>query len=398
MAVPRHRRALLLAGILFIAFNLRPTLASVGPLVGELRLATGLSHTSLGVLTTLPLLAFGVVSNFTPLVTRLLGFGGALAAALALIALGGSVRAFGSVAFLFAGTALLGVGIALGNVLLPALVKRDFAHRSGSMTSLYSSIMALGASVAAGISFPLTAHLGWRGVLAIWSVPAVLAFLVWLPQLKASPRVARGALPQAGSRPRPWRSPLAWQIAAFMGFQSMTFYVFLAWLPDLLQSRGMSPEAAGWMLALSQATGILGSATVPIIAGRRPDQRYAIWLMAGLEGIALAGFLLGPLSGLMTVWVAVVGFALGGTFGLALLFLVLRSPDTETTTQLSGMAQAVGYSLAAAGPVVVGFLYDLTAGWRVPLIFLFAIWAGKILTGVPASREGTIGHRPQAHA
>lgn len=388
--VSSHRRALLLAGILFIAFNLRPTLASVGPLVGEIRAATGLSHAALGLLTTLPLLAFGVVSNFTPFVTRLLGFGGALAAALALVTAGGSLRAFGSTAALFGGTAVLGVGIALGNVLLPALVKRDFAHRSGSMTSLYSSVMALGASVAAGVSYPLTAYFGWRGVLGFWAIPAALAFLVWLPQLKPGRPGSHPTRPRRGSLRLLWRSPLAWQVAAFMGLQSMTFYVLLAWLPDLLQSRGMTPETAGWMLALSQATGILGSAIVPIVAGRVHDQRSAVWIMGAFEGVALAGFLFDSLAGLTALWVSIVGFALGGTFGLALLFLVLRSPDTEATTQLSGMAQSIGYTVAATGPVVVGFLYDLTAGWLIPLLFLVVVWVGKLASGLRAGRAETI--------
>src|SRR5690606_6729259 len=148
--------------------------------------------------------------------------------------------------------------------------------------------MALGASIAAGVSVPLAARLGWRLALGVWAVPAVLAFLVWLPQLKAGPPGSGGAGARRGAPRTVWRSPLAWKVAAFMGFQSMTFYVLLAWLPDLLQSRGMAPGAAGWMLALSQATGILGSATVPIVAARRPDQRSAVWVMGILEAVALA--------------------------------------------------------------------------------------------------------------
>ena len=390
----RHRRGLLLAGILLIAFNLRPTLASVGPLVGEIRTDTGLSNTALGLLTTLPLVAFGVVSNVAPAVTRTLGFGGALAAALILISAGGAVRALPASAFLFGGTILIGVGIALGNVLLPALVKRDFAHHSGSMTSLYSSVMALGASVAAGVSFPLARMTGWRPVLALWAIPAVVGLLVWLPQLKRRAAETRAARPSSAARRALWRSTLAWQVAAFMGLQSLTFYVLLAWLPDLLQSGGMRPGAAGWMLALSQATGILGSATVPIAAGRHADQRAAIWLMGLLEGVALAGLIIAPTSALAAVWVSLIGFALGGTFGLALLFLVLRSPDTDTTTRLSGMAQSVGYTVAAVGPVIVGLLFDLTREWLVPLLFLVVVWAGKVWTGLRAGAPGAVQPPP----
>lgn len=389
----RHRRLLLIAGIVLVAFNLRPTLASVGPLVGEIRADTGLSNAALGLLTTLPLLAFALVSNVTPRVTRRLGFGGALLAALALIGAGGGVRVLGGAPLLFGGTVLLGVGIALGNVLLPALVKRDFAHRSGSMTSLYSSVMALGASVAAGLSYPLSRMIGWRGVLALWAIPAVVAMMVWLPQVKARPAREDGA--DAGTTPRPrvalLRAPLAWKVAAFMGFQSLTFYVLLAWLPDLLQSRGMDAETAGWMLALSQATGILGSAVVPVVAGRRDDQRFAVVAMGVMEGIALLGLMVEALAGWLIVWVSLIGFVLGGTFGLALLFLVVRSGDTDTATRLSGMAQAIGYGIAAVGPVVVGVLHDISGGWMVPLFFLVMVWLGKVWSGMEAGRVGVVG-------
>lgn len=386
----RFRRLLLLAGILLIAFNLRPTLASVGPLVDDIRAATGLSSTALGLLTTLPLLAFAAVSALTPWVTRALGFGGALLAGLVLIGAGGVLRAVGGVTLLFAGTALLGVGIALGNVLIPALVKRDFAHRSGSLTGMYSAIMALGASLAAGVSVPLAEVIGWRGVLAAWALPTIPAILLWIPQLKASPRPRRAVGESEGPPRRLLRSSLAWQIAAFMGLQSMTFYVLLAWLPDLLQSGGMSASGAGWMLSISQATGILGSAAVPVLAGRLPDQRSSVWLMGAIEAVGLAGLSIDALSGLTWLWVGLMGIALGGTFGLALLFLVVRSPDTETTTRLSGMAQAIGYGLAAVGPVLVGLLYDLTMAWTLPLLFLAVVLIGKVVTGLLAARDAVI--------
>src|SRR5690606_1657364 len=257
---------------------------------------------------------------FTPAVTGRLGFGGALAVALGLVASGGLARAFGPPALLFGGTALLGIGIALGNVLLPALVKRDFAHRSGFMTSLYSSVMAVGATIAAAVSFPLSIRIGWRGVLAGWSLPAVVALIVWLPQLRMSPPEEDRGRTLSGGRNSIWRSRLAWEVAAFMGLQSMTFYVLLAWLPDLLQDGGMTPATAGLMLAISQATGIAGSALVPVAAGRLRDQRGMVWLLGVLEGVALTGLIYDAVSPLTVVWVAIIGVALGGTFGLALLF------------------------------------------------------------------------------
>lgn len=382
------RQGLLLAGIVLIAVNLRPSLAAVGPLVAEIRAATGLSHAALGLLTTLPLLAFGCVSALTPVVTRRLGIEGALAMALVLLGLGTAVRVSPSVTLLFAGTAVLGVGIALGNVLLPALVKRDFAEHSGPLTSLYSSAMGLGAALAAGVAVPLASQVGWRESLGAWAILAGIALAVWLPQLRRRTIPQQRASVLASLRDL-GRSRLAWQVAVFMGLQSLTFYVMLAWLPDLLQSRGLGAEEAGWMLALSQATGIVGTALVPLWAGRLADQRRIIWTLAAIEAVAIVG-LLSPTPSLAMVWVSLLGFVLGGSFGLALLLLVLRAADAETATALSGLAQSVGYLIAATGPTLFGFLHDLTHGWTVPLLSLFAVLAAKIVAGLGASKPGEV--------
>ncbi|GAB5534591.1 MAG: MFS transporter [Rubricoccaceae bacterium] len=383
----RHgSRALLIAGIILIALNLRPALAALGPLVADIRDATGLSNSALGLLTTLPLLAFGAVSVFTPVVTRRLGVEGALGLALILIGVGTGVRYVPSVSLLFGGTLLLGIGIALGNVLLPALVKRDFPHRSGSMTSLYSSVMGIAATTAAGISVPLASAIGWRGALAAWTVVAGIALVLWLPQMRhrhtrPQPRgTALDGLRTLG------RSRLAWMVALFMGLQSLTFYVILAWLPDLLQSRGMSAADAGWMLALSQGAGIVGSATFPLWASRMRDQRPIIWFIVVIEGLSLGGLFL-PGTDLVALSVTALGLVLGGSFGLTLLFLILRADTSETATALSGMAQSVGYLVAATGPPLFGWLYDLSGGWVIPLGSLLVVLVLKLIVGLPAASD-----------
>lgn len=380
----RLRRSLLLAGIVLIALNLRPALASVGPVIGAIREATGLSNVALGLLTTLPLLAFAVFSPLTAQVTRRLGIEGTLGAALLLLTGGILLRTLDAVPLLFLGTLLLGIAIAFGNVLLPSLVKRDFPEKSGVMTSLYSSAMGAGATIAAGVSVPLAAGLGWRGALGLWAIPAVVALLVWLPQLRAR------TLPRhTGSLGESFRtlgrSGLAWQVALFMGLQSFTFYVLLAWLPEILQSRGMSAEDAGWMLALSQGTGMLGSLLIPLWAGRRHEQQGIVWALGALEGVSLLGLLL-PGTALAPLWVSLIGFALGGTFGLALLFIVLRTADAETATELSGLAQATGYLLAATGPALFGLLHDVLRTWWGPLLFLMLVLGGKLVAGLGAAR------------
>jgi len=380
------RRWLLILGIVVVALNLRPALASVGPVIADIRGDTGLSNAALGFLTTLPLLAFGFLSLFASVVSRRVGLERAVAIGLVLIALGTVARAAPSVGVLYGGTLVLGIGVALGNVLLPALAKRHFPERSGAITSLYSSMMGLGATAAAGLTVPIAEVVGWRWALGIWVVPAVLGLVVWLPQLsgESSTRPIREVKIGAFGR-----SPLAWQIALFMGLQSLTFYVVLAWLPDLLQSRGLSEAAAGGLLAVSQATGVVGTALIPVWAGRLRDQRSIIWTLTVLEAVGWAGLLL-PGGELAIVWVGLLGFILGGTFGLALTLLVLRSSDAESAGELSGMAQSVGYLIAAAGPPIFGWLYDVSGGWTVPLWFLLAVLVGKVAAALPAGRPGDV--------
>lgn len=381
---------LLIAGILFIAFNLRPALAGVGPLVDQIRNSTGLSNSMLGLLTTLPLLAFGVVSSFTALFTRRFGIGGTLLGAMFLLAAGIGIRSLNGMLPLYLGTILFGVAIAFGNVLLPSLTKWKFSSKSGFITSLYSSVLGIGSSLASGISVPLADRCkwGWRGSLAIWALPALLAFFIWLPELNRlkntePQRSYRKAMKELG------KSTVAWKIAVFMGLQSLTFYVILAWLPAILHGRGYNDEFSGWMLSLSQATGILGSLFIPLWAGKRTDQRSVVTFLAVLETIGILGLIF-PQIGLVSIWVSLIGFVLGGTFGLALLFIVLRSKDAQATTELSGMAQSIGYLIAATGPIIFGSLFDLTGNWNDSLILLLLIVFLKLYTGLGAAKKSQL--------
>lgn len=380
----------MLIGILFIAINLRPALASVGPLIDDIRHVTGLSNSWLGLLTTLPLFAFGVVSTLASLFTKRFGIGLTLLGAMFLLTSGILLRTIDWIPALYGGTLLLGVAIAFGNVLLPSITKNNFPDNAGFITSIYSSVMAAGASLSAGLSVPL-AHqfgLGWRGSFGVWASLSFIAFFVWLPQVWRLKKNIASRNYFEGIK-KMSRSSLAWKVALFMGLQSFTFYVVLAWLPSILQSRGYDAEFSGWMLSLSQITGIAGSLIIPTLAGRQKNQRSIVALLLVIELISLVGLLF-PQLGFSALWVSLLGFVLGGSFGLSLLFIVLRSTDTESATELSGMAQSAGYLIAAVGPLLFGTLFDFTGSWFYPLILLIGIAAIKFYMGLGAAKANTV--------
>jgi MFS transporter, CP family, cyanate transporter len=390
MSPEQNRKLFLILAIALIALNLRPAISGVGPLIGEIRSDTGLSNTLLGMLTTLPVLAFGVFSVLTPLFTRKLGTEGTMTLALLLVGGGTLLRVAPSLPPLFLGTIILGVGIALGNVLLPGIVKKSFPGRYGLVTGIYSSMLGAGATLASAVSVPLSqgAGLGWRWALGIWAVAAGVALIFWLPQMKRNipvqtRRGLRSALQQLGS------SRLAWSISVFVGLQSLTFYTVIAWLPEILIERGMNPESAGFILALTQGTGVLGTLIIPAWASGRQRQRLPIVILVVMEMISILGLMNQNLF-LVELWAAMLGFCLGGSFGLALLFIVLRTTDTESANELSGMSQSIGYTLAAAGPALFGGLYDLSGSWTIPLFLFLIIAVIKLISGWRAGRDDTV--------
>ncbi len=387
----RFRVALVVFGILLLAANLRPALTSVAPLIGQIRADAGLSNAMAGLLTTLPLLAFGVLSPVAPRLARRFGMERVLLAGLLVLAAGILLRSQGAVATLFLGSAALGAAIAVGNVLLPGLIKRDFPGRTGLMTSVYSTALAVSATLAAGVSFPLAqqAGIGWRGSLALWAVPALVAALAWVPQLRDDrPDYAPTRTPlRVGGL---WRSALAWQVTLFMGLQSLAYYVTLTWLPEILREGGMSAASAGWMLALAQAVAILSMFLAPVIAGRRPSQHGVVAVSAALNGAGILGLMVAPdTAGVL--WIVLLGLGQGACFSLALTFFALRASDPEHSAALSGMAQSVGYLFAAFGPSLFGLLRDATHAWKVPLILLFVIVVGILISGLGAARDAQVG-------
>ncbi|MER7080402.1 MFS transporter, CP family, cyanate transporter [Saccharopolyspora kobensis] len=383
---PGSGRVLLVWGLLVVAANLRPALTGVGPVLDRVQADLGLAPGAAGLVNAVPLLAFAVVSPVVPRLAARFGPERLLGIALGVLALGIAVRWFPAVGPLFAGTVLIGAGIAVGNVLLPSLIKRDLPTSVGLLTSAYATVMGGVAAVASGLAVPIgeVAPGGWATALGCWIVLAAAALALWLPQCR-SPR----ALVEA-PRPRlPWGSALAWAVTAFMGLQSLGFYVAVTWLPQVFQDGGMSAAAAGWLLFLFQAVAVLTGSAVPAVLRGARDQR-AVSVACSL--VVLVGYLgLLVMPGWAVLWSFLLGLGGGACLVLALAFLGLRAPDAAGAGALSAMAQSVGYLLAAVGPVLFGLLRSTGSGWQAPLALMCVTAAAQTAAAVVAGR-GTVPH------
>ncbi|MEZ0493966.1 MFS transporter [Kineococcus sp. TBRC 1896] len=386
--VPRRTVVLLLAGLLLVACAMRSPITGVGSVLPLVSDDLGLSAAAAGALTSLPLVAFAASSLVVPKVAARLGARTTLVLAMFLLTAGSALRWVPGVAPLFAGTALLGIAIAVANVLMPALVRAEFPGRTALLTSGYVVLMQVVGSLASGVSVPVSQTVagGWRTALVVWAAPALLAALLWLPLVRG--RRGAGAV-QAHAR-TPWRSPLAWAVTAFMGTQSMLFYVLLSWLATIARDRsGLDATASGVLLSELQVVGVVGSLLVPAIAGRSVHRTRWVAVAATLcsaTGILL--LLLAPAAAVAAV--GLVGLGGGGSVVLALAAISARAADAPTAAALSGMAQAVGYLAAAVGPVAFGALHSATGDWTVPLAALVAVALVQLVPAWTAHRDATV--------
>lgn len=380
---------LLISGIVLVAFNLRPAITSVGPLVGIIQEDVGLAHWSAGLLMSIPLISFAVMSSLVPRIAARLSNEKTLLLGLVILLVGICIRSISMTLFIFFGTLLIGVGIAIGNVLLPVVVKEKFPQKFGLMTSIYSTSMGLFASLASGISIPL-AHdlrLGWDGALIVWGIPTIIAIVVWILLIRLNPAKDNAVKSIRISAKQIWRSPLAWKIALFMGFQSSLFYITMSWLPEILYNYGISRGTAGWLLSFTQIVGVPVSFLVPILAGRLRSQVWIAFALGMCSIVGYAGLWMGSSYPMMILSIILIGIALGGNFPLALSYIGIRARNGNQAAELSGMAQSTGYMLAAIGPILIGYLYDMAHVWTIPLITLIIISGVVMMFGMLSGRD-----------
>jgi MFS transporter, CP family, cyanate transporter len=381
----------LLTALLLVAANLRPALTSVGPLIDLIRQDLRLSATAAGLLNSLPLFAFAVFSPLAHAANRI-GIERALMLAMLALIAGILLRSMGSAVGLFGGTILLGAAIAVGNVLLPSVIKRDFAHRVGTITTAYAIVLGLTAAIASGISVPLARVLpgGWQSALAFWALPTAIAIIPLALRLRADVIAEDTNKVYAPAVPI-WRSLIAWQVTIFMGLQSFSYYVAVSWFPSVLQDIGYTPGAAGWIVTLFQIVALAATLAMPSLIKRGPDQRLLAVVTPLLLVVAILGLVAAP--GAALFWVTLMGLGNGPTMILALTFFGLRTRDHREAAALSLMAQSIGYFIAALGPVAFGLLHDISHGWTVPLIALAASLIIQSFAGYGAGRNTHVGLR-----
>jgi MFS transporter, CP family, cyanate transporter len=394
---------LLVVAVAAAGFNLRTAVTSPPPLFPDMQTELHLSSATLSLLAATPVICFGVVSAFAAWLNRRYGEEPILLVALILLTAGLLLRGAAPGVMLFPGTILAASAIAVLNVLLSSMAKRRWPERAGLLIGIYLTTLSVGAILSSLLSVPLYRSSGesLRLALGIWAIPAALAVLLWLPQLRY--RTAGVAPPADGQpavdgKPGPataragikvYKYALTWEVTAFMGLQSLLYYAALSWLPTIFQDRGTSAVTAGNLLALMGVGNLATSLVVPVLAHRRPSQGALV--VPSLIGTAagLAGCLWAPL-GTAPAWVLVLGVSQGSCLGLAIFFMLARAPDAGVAASLSAFSQSVGYLVASVGPLMVGLLHSATGSWNIPVALLLVLCAAELATGVLAGRPLTL--------
>ncbi|MFF1697521.1 CynX/NimT family MFS transporter [Streptomyces sp. NPDC058257] len=388
---------LVIVGIVLAALNLRPGITSLGSLLEEVRDGLGMSGTLAGLLTSVPPLCFAVFGVMAPRLARRFGPSAVVCAGMVAIATGLAIRPFlgGTVGFL-AASALALMGIAVSNVLMPVIVKRWFPDRVGSMTGLYSMALALGTSLAAAITVPMTDAMGgsWQTGLAVWASLAVVAVVPWLPLVRdrsaasAAPEHISSTVRQEDADLRITRSRTAWALACFFGLQATAAYITMGWMPQIFRDAGVPAGQAGVLLAVIMAMGVPLAFVIPRVATRLTNQGPVVVVLGACGLAGYAGLYLAPQGGAW-VWALLLGVS-NCAFPLALTMVGMRAKSSVGVAKLSAFAQSTGYLISIPGPLLVGVLYQHSGGWGLPIALMAGLMVPQIVVGILAGRNRTV--------
>ncbi len=386
----RESAVALIVAVCLVAANMRPTITAIGPVLDQIGADTGLATGALGLIAAVPLVAWAVVSPIASDLSARFGLSRTVLWSLVLLTVGTVVRSLpGPTLSLWLGIGIIGVALAVVNVLMPAVIKRDFPGHVAGMMAVYTALLGGFGAVASGVVVPVSRigepAIGWRGALLITGgVLLPFAIAAWAMFTRGRDRRANTDTPARGIRSRIWRDPVAWTVAAYMALQSATFYMLVTWLATLSTSIGRSPVVAGFDVAIYQIVTIVGSLSVPLLLrGRAKPFVPALIPVLGIVGTI--GLMVAP--GAIVLWAVLLGLSSGASLGMSLTLMAQRARHHDASAALSGMAQSVGYVVAALGPVTFGALHAASGGWMLSLVLLLVVMVAQALTGVFAGRD-----------
>lgn len=375
----RWGRGLVLVSIVLLAFNLRPAAVSIGPLLTEIRDALGMSSTTAGVLTALPVVAFAGFGALAPRVAHRLGPHRLVLLSLLAVAVGIAVRSRVGDSALFLLLSLLALaGMASANVLLPSLVRRHFPRNVGLVTAGYTTALAIGLTSASVLSVPVaSAYDDWRAGIAVWSLTAAVAAVPWiLLALREQPKQGTDAAGPSGptyTLKQIAHTRLGRRMALYFGMQSLMAYSIFGWFANIYRDAGFSRDEAGILLGVITGVSIPLSFLLPVLASRLKNLEPLMWMVMVCYPIGFLGLISAPVT-FAYPWAVLVGIG-SSTFPLVLAMIALRARTPEGTAALSGFTQSAGYLIAIIGPFGVGVLHDLFNSWTVPLLALTVLVA-----------------------
>lgn len=379
----------LFVAVCLVAANMRLSITAVGPLLDQIGTDTGLSVSTLGLIAAVPLVAWAAISPFALGLSLRFGMSRVVLVSLLVLLAGTVVRSLpGPTVSLWLGTILIGLALAIANVLMPAVIKRDFPARVPVVMAAYTGLLggmgAIGSGVAVPLSYLGDEQSGWRMALVITGagllIPAI-ALWAWATRGHHAAHLARPV--HTRSSTGIWRDGLAWQVAAYMGFQAATFYMLLTWLAAISTSIGRSEVVAGFDVMIYQLTTIIGSIIVPLLL-RGPAERYVPAAIPLVGVVGIVGIMIAPQG--IVGWVLITGLSSGASLSMALTLMAQRARTADASAALSGMAQSVGYLVAATGPVLFGWLHAGLGGWNFSLALLVVVLIAQSVTGVFAGR------------
>lgn len=402
----------LFIAVCLVAINMRMTISGVGPLLDEIAADQGVSPTALGLLASVPLLAWAVVSPLAHGLAARIGLDSAVSWSLVVLMTATAWRSVpGTPANLWLGTALIGATLAVTNVLMPAAIKRDFGRRVPLVMGAYSALIGLSGALGAGIVGPV-AHfereegsaLGWQWALLATGITIPIALIAWAWTTRQSSTrgaiagvdtaatgapdrptaSARSAQAERGTGRRVWRDPVAWQIALYMGAQSWCFYIYATWLAPIDLWRGADGVAASLNMMFFHSCGIVGSLVSPLIS-RGAMRRLLPLIVPLLSLVGAGGVVFVPVA--LSLWLFLCGLSSGAGLSISLTFIAQRSPSAAAAGAVSGMSQSFGYLIAGAGPILFGWLHGASGTWALPLL---AVLTGALLqlgSGIALLRE-----------